>query len=356
MTIHAGCTPLMHAILNGETNKVQSLLSEGRLDVNAQSIDGDTALMVAVQIENPEIINLLMAFGASPAVKNGAGLAPLHVAAAKGNIKVVEALLSGSQTDVNIKSKLGKTPLCYTDSPAIASVLLARRANPQKGDKEGNTPLHRAILNENWELADVLIQKGADVNVENDDGNTPINVAQTVRAVQYLLEKGADPTRSDEGGNTILHKAAMSGDCAMIEVLLKSRKINVNVENENGNTPLNFTCSAEAAQLLLAHLANPTIADENGNTPLHHATEVEDIDLMIVLLKDRRVDVNAQNDDGETPLHIGLKGIRNPIETAQLLMKHGADILRVDATGLSPLQLAADNGIDLRAIATQGDQ
>ncbi len=353
MTLFEGCTPLMQAILNNDLSGVQSFLTAGRVNVDAQSMDGDTALMAAVQIENPEIINLLMAFGATPAIRNNAGLAPLHIAARKGNLRVVQALLSGSQTNVNIQSKTGETPLCYTDSPVIASCLLARRANPNKGDKAGNTPLHRAILTENWELADILLQKGADINIENDDGFTPINVAQSVEAVQYLLDHGADPTRSDEGGNTILHKAAMNGDCAMIKALLSSRKIDVNVVNENGNTPLNFTCSAEAAKLLLSHLANPTLADEENNTPLHHAAEIEDIELMSILLADRRVDVNAQNDDGQTSLHVGLSGFMNPVETAQLLLKHGANASLRNADGLSAFQLAADKGIDLTALTDE---
>ncbi len=350
MTIYAGCTPLMQAILENNLNKVQSFLTEGRVDVNAQSMDGDTALMAAVQVENPQIIHLLMAFGASPSIKNSDGLAPLHIAVQRGNIAVVQALLSGSQTKVDIKSKAGETPLYHTQSPEIAALLLTRRANPNKGDKQGNTPLHMAVLNENWSLADVLLAKGADINKDNDDGNTPINVAQTETAVQYLLENGADPMLADEGGNTILHKAAMSGNYPVVKVLLDSRKTDVNVMNEQGNTPLNFTCSAEIAQLLLSRLANPTLADESENTPLHHAAEIEDIDLINVLLSDRRVNVNAQNDQGETPLHKALTGILNPLETARVLLEHGADATILDDTGLSAFQLARDNGIDLNAL------
>ncbi len=315
--------------------------------MNAQSMEGDTPLMAAVKIKNPEMINLLLAFGDSPAIRNKSGLAPLHVAVQKEDMSVMNAFLASGQTDVNIRSKTGQTPLCYTNSPKVAACLLLRRANPNKSDKVGNTPLHRAVINENWEMIDILLQRGADINVENDDGFTLINVANSAKAVQYLLERGADPSCSDEGGNTILHRAAMNGDCVMIKVLLAHRKTNINVMNENGNTPLNFTCSAEVGKLLLLHMANPTLADENGNTPLHHAAEIEDIELMKVLLADRRVDVNARNDNGQTPLHIGLSGVMNPVEMAQLLMRYDADASISDADGVSAFQLAVNREIDL---------
>ncbi|ELU08598.1 hypothetical protein CAPTEDRAFT_78697, partial [Capitella teleta] len=81
-------------------------------------------------------------------------------------------------------------------------------------DNHGITPLHSALLNAPntniIEMVEVLVQKGADVNIRSSGGVAPLHTTHALKnpsIVKVLLEHGADPNAVDNGGNTPLHYA-----------------------------------------------------------------------------------------------------------------------------------------------------
>ena len=105
------------------------------------------------------------------------------------------------------------------EDPDIVELLLNHGAYPNGKVDEGDTPLHSAIPVNSYRPPDtgviqLLLEKGADVNAKNDSGNTPLHKAMELPyldIVQLLLEWGADASALDDDGNTPLHKAVRHG-------------------------------------------------------------------------------------------------------------------------------------------------
>ena len=146
-------------------------------------------------------------------------------------------------------------------------------------DSRGNTPLHlmASAAKPSQDMLSLLHTQGADVNVENALGYTPLHVA---------AEKG--------------HTALVSDLIAV--------GAEVKVSQKDGTTPLHYAGNADVAQLLID--ANKEVLnqrDENGNTALHLAIEEDRLDVANKLMQSEGVDVNARNGQdqkGKTPLDI----------------------------------------------------
>jgi cytohesin len=141
----------------------------------------------------------------------------------------------------------------------------------------GFTPLHYAAMYGRHEIAELLLERGADPNIQDNDGDTPLHLAAAngySEIVKLLLEHGADPNVQDYGGMTPLHYAA-TGYLEVVELLLE-HGANPNIQNNNGYTPLHYAvanCRVGVARVLLDHGADPTIRDNKGRTPLDYGSD-----------------------------------------------------------------------------------
>lgn len=82
----------------------------------------------------------------------------------------------------------GITPLnwaCYNNKTDIAIVLIELKANINVKDKFGYTPLHRACVYQNKVLIDLLLKKGASVNAKNIYGNIPLGLKEIIKTQSY---------------------------------------------------------------------------------------------------------------------------------------------------------------------------
>ena len=109
-------------------------------------------------------------------------------------------------------------------------------------DKGGLTPLHSATLRNAVEIAEFLLNNGADVNAKNYyDGLTPLHIAvmrNAVEGVEFLLNNGADVNAKNyHNGLTPLHIAVMRNVFRVAELLLNNGA-DVNAKNSDGWTPL----------------------------------------------------------------------------------------------------------------------
>ena len=157
------------------------------------------------------------------------------------------------------------------------------------------SPLVAALAMEHFEIAELLYQHGAHVDVRGYNECTPLYNASRkghLEIVQWLLRHGADPnTRDKFVGWTALHVATSDSHL-------------------------------EVTQILLQHNADPNIRDNHGKTPLHVTSQFGSTDIARLLLE-QGADVNAQSKDGSTPLHLASKDGR--LEVERVLIEYGAD-------------------------------
>lgn len=238
------------------------------------------------------------------------GILPLaeNLLSRKGLISRVKCLLFLNKSDYN-----GKTALIWAalrGHKAVVRLLLQKGADVKVEDKIGGTALHWAAGTGQKAVVQLLLEKGADVNSNNKMGTALCWAAQGghENIVRLLLETGAD-IQADSSG-TALEWTATDGDEAVIRLLL-----------ENG-----------------ADITNHTLGDE---TALHWAAE-EGHNTLVRLLLEKGASVKSTALMGETALHRAAWSGQE--DTVRLLVENGSDVEAKNINGETALRLATQGG------------
>lgn len=174
--------------------------------------------------------------------------------------------------------------------------LINNGANINVQDSDGRTPIMIATYNNDVETAKILIEAGADVNIQDNMKNSPFLYAGAEGYLEILkltIEAGADPTITNRYGGTALIPASEHGYVEVIKELLTNTDIDVNHINDLGWTALmeavilndgNKT-QQQVVQLLIDHGADVNIPDKNNVTPLQHAQEKGFKEIEQILIK-----------------------------------------------------------------------
>ncbi len=219
-----------------------------------------------------------------------------------GDFQTIKKLIESKSLDVNYNLEIDEysksTPLIQAikyKQTDIINYLLENNADVNlKEELTGFTPL-MASLN-NIAIAELLIEKGADIEAKDDDGINALVYASTYNdeeMVKFLLEKGADANTVCEIENehtdiasTPLMNAAYRGNTNIINMLLENGA-NINYTTDFGMTALIMAASFnqfEAAKILLENNADTSMTDEYGRTALDLAKS-EDYEDIVALLE-----------------------------------------------------------------------
>ena len=170
---------------------------------------------------------------------------------------------------------------------------------------------------------EALLAKGADINARNNEGDTMLLLAASSGKkdiVEWLLAKGADVNAKGMDEETPLHRAAYSGEKDIAELLL-AKGADVKARNREERAPLRMAVgrgNKDIAELLLAKGADVNAVDQYG-TPLHLAATGGNIDIAELLLA-KGADTNAQSDYPGTPLDTAMVDKRS--DMVDLLERH----------------------------------
>jgi len=368
-----GITPLSLAATNGHAAITRALLKAGA-NPNAAGPDGETVLMTAARAGSADVVSALLERGANVnATETWQGQTALMWAAAENHGAVIKAL-AGRGADLNARSKElsfpdyryetngmavfqlpkgGWTALMYAarqGSKEAVSALADVHADLNATTKqEGTTALQIAIINIHYDLANLLLERGADPNVVDAAGMTALYAAVDMRApanmltrpepklrdsldavgiVKSLLAHGANPNVQlkkpiigrhqnlvGDGqlteGATALARAAKACDAVMMKVLLDG---------------------GADATLALANRTTTAMLASGGTAPEPRVLEA------VTLLVDHGVDVNAFNANGQTILHNAAQ--RGHDSVVEYVAHKGARLDRRDKQGRTALDLA----------------
>jgi ankyrin repeat protein len=205
--------------------------------------------------------------------------------------------------------------------------MLATLAGLAYGGDVTSRDFYSAIRENNLARLKEMIASGADVNLRDGRGSTPLMNAAAVgslEAMKLLLKAGADVNAKNGLDTTALIWGAL--DPAKVRLLVEAGAA-VNVRSKLGRTPLLVAAgrpgSGEAVRLLLSKGADSKVADVRGSTPLVEAARVDDID-MLRLLMSAPVNINAGGFVGMTALNLAVGHANLP--AVKLLLEKGADV------------------------------
>jgi len=253
--------------------------------------------------------------------------------------------------------------------------LLQKKADVNAPQVDGTTALHWAVRYDDLDTADLLLQSGARVSAANREGVTPLQLAAmngSAAMIDKLLKAGANPNAAlTPSGDTALMMAARTGTPNAITVLLEAGA-NVNAkESWGGTTALMWAVSeqhAPAVKLLLDHGADANarsnfVAAANGRgfegrtpaapkaeqkveefasgwlTPLMFAAREGDLESADLLVR-AGADVNTIAGDGKDAL--GLAIFNGNYDLAAFLIDSKSDVNHADTQGFTPLFWAVD--------------
>ncbi|XP_018587450.2 transient receptor potential cation channel, subfamily N, member 1 isoform X3 [Scleropages formosus] len=371
-------TPLHIVAERGFTNLVEILTERFRSSVLARTKDGSTLMHVASQSGHPDTALAFLKKGVPLYMPNKSGAVCLHAAARSGHAGVVKALLlKGAQVDTITKD--GYTALhlaVQACKPLVVETLLGFGAQVQcKGGKAKETPLHIAAqVKEGKNVAEMLLKSGADVNAEQENGETAVHVAArhgNLQTLKALIEEGGDVTWQSKAGENPLHIAARHCRAHIVREILtylaNERSYSeaqrcVCQENHAGETPLHL---AAALKKEMAHSEGERIdiitalmeydADaaaatkEAGETPLHYCARVGNSDVLQAILsnvEDNSLSlvVNKHAKNGRSPLLLAAEG--GHTEVVKVLLQNHARVDIFDEQGKAALHLAAEHGYE----------
>eukprot|EP01119_Soliformovum_irregulare_P023807 TRINITY_DN839_c0_g1_i28.p1 TRINITY_DN839_c0_g1~~TRINITY_DN839_c0_g1_i28.p1 ORF type:complete len:962 (-),score=196.83 TRINITY_DN839_c0_g1_i28:31-2916(-) len=310
--------------------KQSNMMLEMSPDVNIASDRGDTCLMYAVAIKNFE-----KEFKENP------------------QTSVYQKLINAG-ADVDAKAKDGWTPLLMASlyyTQAFVSDLLARGCDVNATDVNGITPLMASLIKKPKILiVNHLIAKGASINAKNCYGMTPLHIAchgRSIEVLRAILTNGGDVNATDDMGRTPLHIAMQNCIPGFIKELLDAGA-NINAQDDQGRIPLASSfrrrigeqCSHQDGDsvhhrypkvhccflgVLPLHedsedyldyfmenfSTDASIVDIYGTSLLHHAVKsglyiLSSVIPHLTRLIEWGADVNAQDSDGNTFLHLFL--------------------------------------------------
>lgn len=189
-----GFTPLMVAAQKGFTSLADILVKHGA-DINKRDSTGKNSLMQACYSGHVDMVKYLRNCGSTWQSRDTDGCSPLHWAVDGGHLPVITFLIQdGCEVDVMDKVSLW-TPLmrvsAISGNAAVASVLLQAGADVNVRDKAGKTPLMVAVLNNHVELVKLLLDSGADHHLKNEYGAGAADMAKAFgrQNIIHLLDK-----------------------------------------------------------------------------------------------------------------------------------------------------------------------
>jgi hypothetical protein len=125
------------------------------------------------------------------------------------------------------------------------------------------------------EFTQVLVERGADVNAQDNSDSTPLHLASRGRHVgfaQVLVEHGANVNAQDQSRSTSLHLALKDGHVDFTQMLVE-HGADVNAQDNSKSTPLHLALwGGHVAQMLVEHGADVNAQDNSDSTPLHLAS------------------------------------------------------------------------------------
>lgn len=348
----------------GVLGKAKRLLEQGANINEQENALGVSPLHCAVYQGNDEMVELLLEKGANSNATTADGQTPLHIASRRGHRKCMK-LLFASKVDLHIVDHSGSPCLhaavgTATDESTVPLLVKHKVDLNFQNAEDGNTALHLAVQCRRPRIILFLLEKGASIDVANDEGLTPLQVAATMdncEAISLLLQHCANVEVRSLAGPTALQYAAWKGHWVAFDLLLIGGA-DINAWNRRGETLLHeqarHSTNTSVATKLLDQGANIEARTSQGYTPLQCAA-ITGNKIMFHLLLDRGARLEIETAKGETILHITPPLNENCLDILKTALDEGLSVKATSSQGWTPLHQTVYTGtgaIDLASDKT----
>ncbi|KAK6088470.1 ankyrin repeat-containing protein [Seiridium cupressi] len=272
---------------------------------------------------------------------------------------VVECLARGADPNESGHNPYFSSPLVAAvsqieePSKLLVSHLLSSGANVNAQDRDGNTSLMISLKRNRISLATMLLDRGANIDVANNDSERGLHVVALKRSISEwkeeckqlmarLIREGAQLNEATNTGSTPLHFAALSANLDAVR-LLTQNGADINHHDYEGPPLLSAVRSpreeaAEICSILIKHGTDVGFRDQKDQTLLHHAARTSPGNVVLYLI-DAGVDVNTVDRLGRTALHRAAERRDDITDILRALVDAGADVRIRDNQRQSPFNV-----------------
>ena len=284
-----GRQPLHLAVTSANPDMVAAIIRQTSCMINALDQRDRTPLHYAAIQGLEDIARLLLEVGAKSDLLDEAGASTGHLAVQSGSEKTVRMFIEKNQCQQLDSQK--RTPLMWAVAlERVAIVNISVTVDPDARDMMGYSALHIAVSNNIPSCVQPLLGLGADINIRNNEGESPVLLASKLGhedVLTSLLKSGADTSIVDVGGGGCLHLASMSGHVSCMKLLLE-HGVEADLSDQSGTTPLMLASGGghkAAVIMLLEAGASVDRQSHQGMCPLHLTVSGGHLDLVMILLE-----------------------------------------------------------------------
>ncbi|XP_041047967.1 ankyrin repeat domain-containing protein 27 isoform X1 [Carcharodon carcharias] len=390
---------LFEHIATGNQVEVEALLSQGETDEDSVQkmchplcFCDSCEKLVSGRMNDPSIV--------TPCSRDDRGYTPLHVAAFYGQASLIDMLVAKGGA-VNATDYHGSTPLhlcCQKGFQDVTLLLLDYKASTEVQDNNGNTPLHLACMHGHEDCVKALVYyhlNTCKLNMTNDKGDTPLHIAARWGydgIIQVLLENGANNEIQNKMKETPLQCALNSKILDLLEITYISNDRRQSMPESGRSTQPSTDAGSQKSSIstyssisvemkheeekgkykevekLLRAIADGDVEmvrylfewmdddpeEEEGLVlksefchPLCRCPKCEPAQKKLSSFTANGLGVNSANQDGFTPLHVA--ALHGHFDLVSLLLRHGANANMKNSHNATPLHLACQHN-DLQIV------
>ena len=346
-------SPLLSSSIGGNINVVSWLLQNG-CSLNELDDDGNYPLLLAIINSHFELVKWFFENGASINIKNKAMYTPFLLSVFHDDLELTQWLLEkkGIFFDINETNDIGNTGLyeaaTYGSEEMVKLLLSHSSINIDKKNGEGDTPLHSACRNNHNNIVGLLLEEGCNVTIRNIEGNSPFHEAAlhgNSEIIELLSFHGdSNLIKRNNQGSTVLHCAIQNGNIELITCLLEF-DIPIDFHDANGDTEFTLAASLghiESMKLLYNYHEEILESSNsfNGYNSLHTACFYNEIHIVRWLIEELQMNIEEQDDNGNTPLLIACIG--SNLNIIKYLINNNANIYHKNNLGESSILLGTE--------------